>query len=146
MKVVPGFKGVFSSDSIPKLKDKYSSLIINFDERTEPGSHYVAVFRNQNKCFYFDPLKLNFLPTKIGYYLYQYCTVFDLSNDFQSFQSTYCGFYCMLFIISLNIGEQYWKECIVPRFKARKKANDKICINLICKSIKVLSKKLMKNK
>lgn len=146
LKVIPGFRGVFSSDEVPKLEQKFSSLIINFDEKTEPGSHYIALFRKQKKCFYFDPLKLNFLPVKVGEYLYQYNTIYDLSNNIQSFQSTYCGFYCILFIISLNIGEWYWKQNIIPKFKPRKKSNDKICINLICKSIKVLSKKLRKNK
>lgn len=143
MKSVPGFVGVFSSDHIPLLTEKNSSLILNFDERIDPGSHFIAIFKSfDNKCYYFDPLQLNFLPSKIGEYLYKYNSVYDLSKKSQSFESTYCGFYCILFIICLNIGKKYWEQNIVPVFKSRSKLNDKICIDLICKSIKILSKNL----
>jgi len=30
----------------------------------------------------------------------------------QSPFSTYCGFYCMLFIVSYKIGEKYWKSVL----------------------------------
>lgn len=142
MALIPGFQGVFSADNIPLLKNNKSSLIINFDKRSEPGSHYVAFFKyNKMKSYYFDPLKLDFVPKEVGEYLFQYQSVFDLSNSIQSFKSTFCGFYCMLFIICLNVGVKYW-ENIQVKFIPRNLNNDKTCIDLLCKTIKILSKKL----
>ena len=111
MQFIPGFQGVFSSDTIPLLIKNKSSLIINFDKREDPGSHFIAVFKlDENNCYYFDSLKLGILPASVGEYLYQYNFIFDLSKEIQSYESTYCGFYCMLFIICQNISLNYWEK------------------------------------
>lgn len=140
MKKIPNFVGVFSADNAPFLKKGKSSMIVNFDKRGEPGSHFIAIFKKRkNKVYYFDPLKLNIFPIEIARILGRYPHTFDFSENIQSFESTYCGFYCMLFILSQYINEEYWKK-ICKKFEYRNKLNDEQCIKLICKSIKIISK------
>ena len=48
------FVGVFSSDTIPKLK-KNESCIANLDDSTQPGSHWVAFYCNEHsRCYFYD--------------------------------------------------------------------------------------------
>lgn len=142
MKYVKGFKGVYSSNNIPTLDEDNTSLIINFDKVHEPGSHFVAVYRkNNNKVIYFDPLKLGVMPIDIARYLNRFTHVFDFSTQLQSDNSTYCGFFCILFILCLLVGEKYWKS-ICLNMKLGRKYNDEKCIKLICKTVKMYSEKI----
>ncbi len=47
------FKGVFSSDNIPILKNK-EMLIANLDEESGPGSHWVAVAKENDILWVYD--------------------------------------------------------------------------------------------
>jgi len=49
------FLGVYPSDSMPAIKNfKSTSIIFNLSKHSEAGTHYIAVFFNNNKIFYFD--------------------------------------------------------------------------------------------
>lgn len=145
MKNIKGFEGVYSSDNIPLLKKIKSSLILNFDKENEPGSHFIAVFLNRKKhLLYFDPLNLGFTPVNIALYINKYKKCFNLSQNMQNYESSFCGFYCMLFIISNLIGKKYWMK-LEKKFYFQDLKNDDICINLICKTIENFSSQL-KNK
>ncbi len=43
------FKGVYPSDKIPKLNDLSPYCILNLDSSKEPGSHWIALAKNQDK-------------------------------------------------------------------------------------------------
>lgn len=47
------FKGVYASDKIPKLKNK-EMIIANLDTSGEPGSHWVAIVKDNNKTLVYD--------------------------------------------------------------------------------------------
>ena len=134
MKNIKGFIGVYSSNNIPILDKDDSSVIVNFDKINEPGSHFIAIYRkNSNKIIYFDSLNLKILPLDIAQYLSQYRHIFDLSKQIQSVNSTYCGFFCILFILAMNVSENYWNN-IHSKFKSGDLKNDNKCIELICKT------------
>lgn len=141
MKNIKGFKGVFSSNNTPDLKNNMS-IIVNFDKENEPGSHFVAIFKKRKYCLYFDSLNCNFIPVEIARYLYKYDKIKNYSESLQSLTSTYCGFYCMLFILCQILGEKKWKK-VLKYFKNDKNNNDDICIDLICKIILKYKKKLL---
>ena len=50
----PRFNGVFSWDNLPKIKD--GAYIINFEEHSDVGTHWVALHVNKNDVTYFDSL------------------------------------------------------------------------------------------
>ena len=49
----PRFNGVFSRDNLPKII-KGGAYVINLDEHTDTGTHWIALFCNRNKIVYFD--------------------------------------------------------------------------------------------
>ena len=48
----PRFNGVYSGDNLPKIKD--GAYIINLDEYSNIGTHWVALYI-QNNVIYFEP-------------------------------------------------------------------------------------------
>ncbi|GIY65913.1 uncharacterized protein CDAR_317361 [Caerostris darwini] len=57
MKNEKNFRGVFTSDMLPKQVKKDENGIINLDISTGPGTHWVCYFNDSNNNFieYFDP-------------------------------------------------------------------------------------------
>lgn len=47
------FLGVFASDEIPNLKNG-QMYIANLDTSNEPGSHWIAVYKKNNKNYVYD--------------------------------------------------------------------------------------------
>ena len=86
------FLGVFPRDMIPKHSDT-GSIIANTDTSSEAGTHWVAMYRQNNLCEFFDsygrqPFKNKFLGTK---YIYNHI---KLQSDY----SPVCGQYCLYFL------------------------------------------------
>lgn len=51
----PAFLGVFAFDRVPhSLKKGDVKMVINMDTADKPGSHWVAIWRRNNKGFYYD--------------------------------------------------------------------------------------------
>ena len=51
---IPNFKGVFTRDQLPKKIGNKEAGIVNLNTSNEPGSHWVAYFRDGSKKIYFD--------------------------------------------------------------------------------------------
>ena len=48
----PRFNGVFSRDNLPKIKD--GTYVINLDEYSDIGTHWVVLYASNNDVTYFD--------------------------------------------------------------------------------------------
>lgn len=48
------YVGTFSSDKIPQLTDKHPYAIINLDDSSSPGSHWVAIAQKNNIYYVYD--------------------------------------------------------------------------------------------
>ena len=60
----PRFNGVYFRDSLPyKIKD--GAYIINLDEYSDIGTHWVALYVNSNDVIYFDSFGVEHIPKKI---------------------------------------------------------------------------------
>ena len=60
----PRFNGVFSRDNMPiKIKDR--AYLINLDEYTDVGTHWIALFCNRSKNIYFDSFGVEHIPEEI---------------------------------------------------------------------------------
>ena len=57
------FNGVYSNNSIPKLK--YKVYAINFDEYESIGTHWIALYVNATNIVYFDSFRVDHIPRKI---------------------------------------------------------------------------------
>ena len=46
------FNGVYSRDNLPKIKD--GAYLVNLDEYSDLGTHWVALYANNDDVTYFD--------------------------------------------------------------------------------------------
>ena len=59
----PGFNGVYSRDNLPKIKD--GTYVINLDEYSDIGTHWVALYVQNNNATYFDSFGVKHIPKEI---------------------------------------------------------------------------------
>jgi hypothetical protein len=59
---IDNYKGTFARDHIPNLKNG-ESTIINLDTSDKNGSHWVALYKNNNQLYFYDSFgRPNLLP------------------------------------------------------------------------------------
>ena len=51
---IPKFRGVFMRNTLPKKPHEIECGIVNFNTSLEPGSHWVAYYKNKKERIYFD--------------------------------------------------------------------------------------------
>ena len=57
----PRFNGVYSRDNLTEIKD--GAYVINIDEYSDIGTHWVALYvNNNNNVTYFDSLEVEHIP------------------------------------------------------------------------------------
>jgi hypothetical protein len=95
------FLGVFPINKKPKIKTYPSSLVLNNQKHNEIGQHWIAIyFLNKNKCEFFDSFGNHPDFYKITKYLQKYSkNICYLNYPLQHIESTYCGYYCLYFIM-----------------------------------------------
>ena len=59
----PRFNGVYSRDNLQKIKD--GAYIINLDEYSDIGTHWVALYVQNNDVIYFDSFGVEHIPKEI---------------------------------------------------------------------------------
>jgi hypothetical protein len=101
------FIGVFSADQLYDVTlTNNQSVIINLSTSYEKGSHFIAFKLDENKLIYFDSLCSYILPLEIrDFILSQHHDEFIYNTiPIQDIESSYCGYYCIGFILYMNIG------------------------------------------
>lgn len=100
-KYLPYFRGVFMRDNLPKGKIwDYECGIINLDNKSGPGTHWVAYYKNLKNIKYFDSVGNLHPPIEVVKYLgnkliYNY-------NRYQKFNTYNCGHLCLTFLYNIN--------------------------------------------
>ena len=59
----PRFNGAYSRDNLPKLKD--GAYVINLDEYSHIGTHWLALYVRNNDITYFDSFGVEHIPKEI---------------------------------------------------------------------------------
>ena len=59
----PTFNGVYSRDNLTQLKD--GAYLINLDEYSDIGTHWVASYVNNDDVTYFDSFGVEHIPKEI---------------------------------------------------------------------------------
>jgi len=95
------FLGVFPCDIQPNVEKKKFSLIFNTGDSETPGEHFIAIYCQNDKLFYFDsygkkPTDENVIAfiknIKKKKFIYW-------KKKIQHNQSNYCGFFCIAFLL-----------------------------------------------
>jgi len=99
----PRFKGVYSKNRLPQRDE--GAFVINLEDDTKAGSHWVALFVLKNKCTYFDSFGIEHLPKEIERFIDGLSEVDRNIYRIQSNDSIMCGYYCIKFIEYMFAGK-----------------------------------------
>ncbi len=97
------FIGTYPRDVLPKnrIQSKPCAIIINTDESTKPGQHWVALFlRKDGVAEFFDSFGLSYIHEDILKFLKRnkIKNLIYNSKQLQSVTTSTCGAYCILFV------------------------------------------------
>lgn len=109
----PIFRGVFASDRLPKKNDarKRSAYIVNVDTHDKPGSHWLSIFAENDRCEVFDsygvPLTW-YKPTPfVNWIFMHYGRVSSNSWRMQVTDSSTCGHYALFHAMARARGNTF---------------------------------------
>ena len=66
----PRFNGVYSRDNLPKIKN--GAYVINLDEYSDIGTHWVTLYVMNNNVTYFDSFGVEHIPKEIKAFIDRY--------------------------------------------------------------------------
>ena len=91
------YLNTFSKDEIPLIENN-KSLIFNFQNSNEKGSHWIALLRNNKNIFIFDSFGVGYIPKNI-YEIYKNFNIITNIYRIQYINSNLCGLFCVLFCL-----------------------------------------------
>ena len=119
----PRFNCVFSRDNLPKIKD--GTYIINLDEYSDIGTHWVALHVNNNDTTYFDSFGLEHIPKEIKAFINNKIIKTNIFR-IQAYDSIMCGHFCIRFIDFMLAGKTSTEYTSLFSPNNFKKNDDKI--------------------
>ena len=90
----PRFNGVYSRDNLQKIKD--GAYIINLDEYSDIGTHWVALYVQNNNVTYFDSFGVEHIPKEIKAFINNKNIKTNIFR-IQAYDSIMCGYFCIEF-------------------------------------------------
>ena len=92
----PRFNGVYSRDNLPdKIKD--GAYVINLDEYSDIGNHWIVLYVLNKTVTYFDSFELEHIPKEIKKFINNKNIIANIFR-IQAYDSVMCGYFCMGFI------------------------------------------------
>ena len=90
------FNGVYSRDNLPnKIKDR--AYVINLDEYSDIGTHWIALYVKNNDITYFDSFGVEHVPKEIKAFIKNRNNKINIFR-IQAYNSIMCGYFCIGFI------------------------------------------------
>ena len=99
----PRFNGVYSRDNLPKIKD--GAYVINLDEYSDIGTHWVALYVQNNNVTYFDSFGVEHIPKEIKKFIKNKNITANIFR-IQAYDSVMCGYFCIEFIDFMLAGKK----------------------------------------
>ena len=100
----PRFNGVFWRNNLPK-KTKDGAYVINLDEYTDVGTHWIALFCNRNEVANFDNFGVEYVPEEIKEFIGNKNIKANIFRV-QANDSVMCGYFCIGFIDFMSAGKK----------------------------------------
>ena len=125
------FNGVYSRDNLSKIKDE--AYIINRDEYSDIGTHWVALYVHNNNVTYFDSFGVEHIPKEIKTFINNKNIKTNIFR-IQAYDSIMCGYFCIGFIDFMLAGKSLteYKNLFSPN---NLKKNDNIILNYFASNI-----------
>ena len=91
----PKFNVVYSRNNLPKIKD--GAYVINLDEYESVGTHWIALYINDNNVTYFNSFRVEHIPKEIKKFIGNKYIIKNIYR-IQAYDSIMCGYFCIGFI------------------------------------------------
>ena len=89
------FSGVYSRDNLPKIKD--GAYVIDLDEYSDIGTHWIAMYVLNNVVSYFESFGVEHIPKEIKAFISNKNIKTNIFR-IQAYDSIMCGYFCIGFI------------------------------------------------
>ena len=99
----PRFNGVYSRDNLPEIKDR--AYVINLDEYSDIGTHWVALYVNNNDVTYFDSFGVEHIPKEIKTFIDRSLSITTNIFRILAYDSIVCGYFFIGFINFMLVGK-----------------------------------------
>ena len=96
------FNGVYSRNNIPKTQDR--AYVINLDEYSDIGTHWIALYIQNNDVTYFDSFGVEHIPKEIITFIGNKNIKTNIFR-IQAYDSIMCGYFCIGFIDFMLAGK-----------------------------------------
>ena len=100
---IPSFRGVFVRDALPETPNKNECGILNLDDSSGNGTHWVLWYRKNNKNFYFDSYGVQ-PPQELQRYLKN--AILYTTEKIQPKGEVFCGHLCLHVLKQLSLGRK----------------------------------------
>ena len=102
------FNGVYSRDNLPnKIKD--GAYVINLDEYSDIGTHWIALHVKNNNITYFDSFGVEHIPEEVKAFIKNKNIKTNIFRT-QAYDSITCGYFCTGFINFMLKGESLTED------------------------------------
>ena len=99
----PRFNGVYSRDNLPdKIKDGAS--VVNLDEYSDIGTHWIALYVNNKTVTYIDSFGIEHTPKEVKKFIGNRNIITNIYR-IQNYDSILCGYFCIEFIDYMFMGK-----------------------------------------
>lgn len=132
------FLGVYPCDIQPSVCDhkKAFSIIFNTGDSKTRGKHFVAIYINKKYLYYFDSFGEIPMDNNIKKFIKENQKrrkIINFNFQIQSDSSSFCGFYCLAFLLSKDRRKYSLFKKMMNRKNLLK--NDVVVISFIVKHI-----------
>ena len=118
----PGFNGDFSRDNLPhKIKD--GAYVINLDEYSDTGTHWVALYVNNKTATYLDSFGIEHIPNENKKFINNKNIIANIYRV-QNYDSIMCVFFCVRFINYIFMSKSLTENTNLFSPNSFKKNND----------------------
>ena len=97
-----GFNGIYSRDNLYKIKD--GAYVINIDGYSNIGTHWVALYIQNNNVTYFDSFGVEHIPKEIRTFIGNKNITTNIFR-IQAYDLIMCGYFCIGFINFMLAGK-----------------------------------------
>ena len=124
----PRFNCVYGRDNLPNNK-KIGCFIINLDEYSDIGTHWIALYVNKKAATYFDSFGIEHIPKEIKVFIGDKDIMASIYR-IQSYYSIMCGYYWIGFTDYMLKGDSLteFTDLFLPNSF---KKNDDIILNYL---------------
>ena len=92
----PRFNGVYSRDNLSD-KIEYGAYVINLDEFSDIGTHWIALYVNTKAVTHLDSFRVEHIPKEIKKFISNKNITKNIFR-IQTYDSVVCGYFCIGFI------------------------------------------------